>query len=90
MIAYRNDGVNLTVVNGGPDIQVMVKGRDGVTQLMMIPNRQWVTDVSGPEFAELAFGDGLPEKKQLKPPILRKESGLPMLKREVEVEVVEG
>jgi len=60
-----------------------------VTQLMMIPDRQWVTDVSGPEFAELVFGNGFPEKKQLELPILRKEPGFPMLKREAEVEVVE-
>ncbi|KAL2672801.1 hypothetical protein Neosp_013517 [[Neocosmospora] mangrovei] len=88
LIAYRNDSVNLTTVNDGSGVQVMIKGRNDVTQLM-IPDRQWVTDVSGPEFAELVFGNGFPEKKQLELPILRKELGFPMLKKEAEVEVVE-
>ncbi|KAI8651695.1 hypothetical protein NCS55_01415500 [Fusarium keratoplasticum] len=77
LIAYRNDGVNLTAVNGGSGVQVMIKSGGNVTQLMMIPDRQWVADVSGPEFAELVFGHGFSEKKQLELPILRKELGFP-------------
>ncbi|KAI8712016.1 hypothetical protein NCS52_01466700 [Fusarium sp. LHS14.1] len=90
LIAYRNDGVNLTAVNDGSGVQVMIKGRNDVTQLMMIPDRQWVTDVSGPEFAELVSGDGFSEKRPLEVPILRKELGFPMLKKEAEAEVVEN
>lgn len=89
LIAYRNDGVNLTAVSDGSGVQVMIKGRDDLTQLMMIPDRQWVTDVSGPEFADLILGNDFSEKKQLQFPILRKEIGFPKLEREVEVEVAD-
>ncbi|KAM6505671.1 hypothetical protein FSOLCH5_013845 [Fusarium solani] len=89
LIAYRNDDVNLTAVNDGSGVQVIVKGRDDLTQLMVIPDRQWVADISGPEFADLVLGDGFSEKKQLEFPILRTELGFPMLKREAEVEVAE-
>ncbi|RTE78972.1 hypothetical protein BHE90_006547 [Fusarium euwallaceae] len=90
LIAYRKDGVNLTAMNGSPGVvQVMIKGGVNMTQLMMIPDRQWVADISGPEFADLVFGDGLSQEKQLEFPILRKELEFPILKQEVKVEVVE-
>ncbi|RSM07453.1 hypothetical protein CEP52_005238 [Fusarium oligoseptatum] len=88
--AERNDGVNLTAMNGSSGVvQVMIKGGGNMTQLMMIPDRQWVADISGPEFADLVFGDGLSQEKQLEFPILRKELEFPILKQEVKVEVVE-
>ncbi|RSM02171.1 hypothetical protein CDV31_011015 [Fusarium ambrosium] len=90
LIAHRNDGVNLTAMNGSSGVvQVMIKGGGNMTQLMMIPDRQSVADISGPEFTDLVFGDGLSQEKQLEFPILRKELEFPILKQEVKVEVVE-
>ncbi|RSL78148.1 hypothetical protein CEP51_008452 [Fusarium floridanum] len=90
LIAYRNDGVNLTAMNGSSGVvQVMIKGGGNMTQLMMIPDRQWVADISRPKFADLVFEDGLSQEKQLEFPILRKELEFPILKQEVKVEVVE-
>ncbi|KAI8649327.1 hypothetical protein NCS56_01480600 [Fusarium sp. Ph1] len=89
LMAYRNDGVILTAVDDGSGVQIIIKGREDLTQLMVVPDRQWVADISGPEFADLVLGDGFSEKKQLEFPILKKEQEFPMLKREAEVEVAE-
>lgn len=88
LIAYRNEGVNLMAVNEGFGVQVVMMGQDNLTQLIMVPDRQWVMDVSGTEFADLVFGNGFSEMKQLGSPILRQRLEFPILK-EVEVEVVE-
>ncbi|KAJ4324565.1 hypothetical protein N0V84_003844 [Fusarium piperis] len=88
LIACRNGSVNLTVVNDGSGVQVMMMGQDNLTKLMMILDHQWVTNIPGTEFSDLVFGDGFSEKKQLEFSILRQGLELPIPK-EVEVEAVE-